>query len=73
MSAEQLAIKNVGKLDPKRHLEEKVIVFSSFFTTLPVSIIKIQFVNLYFFVRQVMIGDGTINILDLKMVEVKLY
>ena len=24
MTAEQLAIKNVGKLDPKRHLEEKV-------------------------------------------------
>lgn len=24
MSAEQLAIKNVGKQDPKRHLEEKV-------------------------------------------------
>ena len=26
MTAEQLAIKNVGKLDPKRHLEEKVDV-----------------------------------------------
>ena len=24
MTPEQLAIKNVGKLDPKRHLEEKV-------------------------------------------------
>jgi 26S proteasome regulatory subunit N11 len=24
MTAEQLAIKNVGKQDPKRHLEEKV-------------------------------------------------
>ena len=26
MTPEQLAIKNVGKLDPKRHLEEKVDV-----------------------------------------------
>jgi len=26
MTSEQLAIKNVGKLDPKRHLEEKVDV-----------------------------------------------
>ena len=26
MTSEQLAIKNVGKIDPKRHLEEKVDV-----------------------------------------------
>ena len=26
MTPEQLAIKNVGKQDPKRHLEEKVIL-----------------------------------------------
>lgn len=26
MTPEQLAIKNVGKLDPKRHLEDKVEV-----------------------------------------------
>ena len=30
MTPEQLAIKNVGKLDPKRHLEEKVIQLCQF-------------------------------------------
>lgn len=29
MTPEQLAIKNVGKQDPKRHLEEKVDVLMS--------------------------------------------
>jgi hypothetical protein len=29
MTPEQLAIKNVGKLDPKRHLEEKVCTFTN--------------------------------------------
>ena len=50
MTPEQLAIKNVGKLDPKRHLEEKVLIF------LEINIcINILFISWFIFFVQIVV------------------